>query len=57
MDKDNTPAKSGPDSDSPTSKHKQLKDEKLAAALRANLRRRKQVAGALESADDKGSGA
>lgn len=55
MNKDNAPTKLGHNKDSLPSKHKQLKDEKLAAALRANLRRRKIVSAALDESDNEGS--
>jgi hypothetical protein len=55
MSKDHMPVQPNNKNDSPQSKQKQLKDEKLAAALRANLRRRKLVSSVLDNAEDKGS--
>ncbi len=54
MNKDNMPAQSVSNNNSPSKKPKQLKDEKLAAALRANLRRRKLANSSLNNGDDTG---
>lgn len=48
------PAQSVSNNNSPSKKPKQLKDEKLAAALRANLRRRKLANSSLNNGDDTG---
>jgi len=55
MTKDYTPVQSCHNNNSSSKKQNKLKDERLAAALRANLRRRKLANSSLNNEDDKGA--